>query len=273
MVVTAVGLAGGGSGGPASAGSTSTGYRFAVSLAAAGPRPAGSAAERTAHLRVRRAFKNAGLTLASDHFREPGGGRSRNIIGMRDTPADCLTVLMAHTDSTDFSPGALDNASGVGVLVEFAPRLARLEPECDVWLVATGAEERVTAVQREHAGAAALVRRVVRGRRGRDVRMALSLDEVGKGTRLNLRSNVETGRPPVEEAIIDASRGTGLDVGFDPDLGEGASDNREFQIRGMPAALLGVPDNPVRHTPRDTRRNLTAATFPRVRRLLEALVE
>ena len=273
MVVTAVGLAGGGSGGPASAGSTSTGYRFAVSLAEAGPRPAGSAAERTAHLRVRRAFKNAGLTLASDHFREPGGGRSRNIIGMRDTPADCLTVLMAHTDSTDFSPGALDNASGVGVLVEFAPRLARLEPECDVWLVATGAEERVTAVQREHAGAAALVRRVVRGRRGRDVRMALSLDEVGKGTRLNLRSNVETGRPPVEEAIIDASRGTGLDVGFDPDLGEGASDNREFQIRGMPAALLGVPDNPVRHTPRDTRRNLTAATFSRVRRLLEALVE
>jgi hypothetical protein len=41
----------------------------------------------------------------------------------------------------------------------------------------------------------------------------------------------------------------------------------------MPAALLGVPDNPVRHTPRDTRRNLSAATFPRVRRLLEALVE
>jgi Peptidase family M28 len=243
-----------------------------VSLADAGPRPAGSAAERSAHLRVRRVFKNAGLSLASDHFSVPGGGRSRNIIGIRDTPADCLTVLMAHTDSTDFSPGALDNASGVGVLVELAPRLARIEPECDVWLVATGAEERVTGEQPEHAGAAALVRRVIRQRRAADVQLALSLDEVGRGARLDVVSNVTTARPLVERAINDAARGTGLDVRTVADLGEGASDNREFQIRGMPAARLGVPDNPVRHTPRDTRRNLTAATFPRVRRLLEALV-
>jgi hypothetical protein len=117
------------------------------------------------------------------------------------------------------------------------------------------------------------VRRVVRGRRMRDVRMAVSLDEVGRGTRLQVRSNVTEERPLVEGAIIDAARGTGLSVRLVPDLGEGASDNREFQVSGMPAALLGVGDNPVRHTPRDTRRNLTASTFPRVRRLLEALVE
>jgi len=243
-----------------------------VSLANEGPRPAGSAAERDAQLRVRRVFKASGLALASDRFDVPGGGRSRNVIGIRDTRASCLTILMAHADTTDRAPGALDNASGVGALVELAPRLGRLDPSCDVWLVATGAEERVDGVQRTHAGADALARRVVRTGRGLDVRMALSLDEVGKGNVLHVRSNVETERPLVEEAIIGAASGTGLDVSFDPDLGEGASDNREFQIRGMPAALLGVPDNPVRHTPRDTRRNLTAATFPQVRRLLEALV-
>jgi putative aminopeptidase FrvX len=180
---------------------------------------------------------------------------------------------MAHADSTANSPGALDNASGVGALVDLAPRLQRIEPECDVWLVATGAEERVTTQRPDHAGATALVRRVIRAGRADDLRMALSLDEVGKGTRMDIRANTRVERPNVERAIIAASRGTGLDVRFDADLGEGNSDHREFQIRRLPAAKLGVVDNPIRHTPRDTRRNLTAATFPRVRRLLEALVE
>jgi hypothetical protein len=222
---------------------------------------------------VRRAFKNSGLRLARDRFRVPGGGVSRNIIGIRDTEADCLTILMAHADSTDNSPGALDNASGVGALVELAPRLGRIEPECDVWLVATGAEERVTTQRPDHAGATALVRRVIRSRRAGDLRLALSLDEVGRGARMDLRSNSEAQRPQVERAILEASRGTGLDTRFIPDLGEGNSDHREFQIRRLPGAKLGVPSNPIRHTPADTRRNLTAATFPRVRRLLEALVE
>jgi hypothetical protein len=158
------------------------------------------------------------------------------------------------------------------VLVEFAPRLARLEPECDVWLVATGAEERVTTQRPDHAGATALVHRVIRAGRADDLRMALSLDEVGKGTRMDIRANTRVERPNVERAIIAASRGTGLDVRFDADLGQGNSDHREFQIRNLPGAKLGVVDNPIRHTPRDTRRNLTAATFPRVRRLLESLV-
>jgi hypothetical protein len=218
-------------------------------------------------------FRNAGLRLARDRFRVPGGGVSRNIIGIRDTPADCLVILMAHSDSTGNSPGALDNASGVGVLVEFAPRLARMTPDCDVWLVATGAEERVTTERPDHAGATALVRRVIRSGRAEDLRLALSLDEVGKGTRMDLRSNSEVERPNVERAILDAARGTGLNTRFIPDLGEGNSDHREFQIRRLPAAKLGVVDNPIRHTPADGRRNLTASTFPRVRRLLEALVE
>ena len=99
------------------------GYRFARSHSrSAGPRPAGSAAERRAHARVEKRFRAAGLRVAHDRFRVPGHGRSRNVVGIYDTPADCLVVLIAHTDSVPPAPGADDNASGVGTLVALADR-------------------------------------------------------------------------------------------------------------------------------------------------------
>ena len=95
---------------------------------------------------------------------------------------------MAHADTVPPSPGAEDNASGVGTLVALAPRLAALQPRCDVWLVATGAEERIYTGQPDHLGASALVRRVRARGRARDLRWALSLDEVGRGRAMWLRS-------------------------------------------------------------------------------------
>lgn len=263
-----------GAGGPsiAAAGAQSSGYRFAVSLAEAGPRPAGSGGERAAQLRVRRVLARNGLTIASDSFRVPGRGRSRNVIGIRDTPASCLVILMAHSDSTPGSPGAVDNGSGLGALVDLAPRLGAIDPACDVWLVATGAEERNYTRQPDHLGASALVRRVRRERRTGDLRLALSLDEVGRGTRMRLRSSARAPRKRVERAVVGAARGTGLDVAWVRDAGSGNSDHREFQIRGLPAAKLGVADYPYRHTSADTWDKLSPSTFPRVRRLLEALL-
>ena len=98
---------------PAATAGGSPGYDFAASVARAGPRPAASAAERRAQLRVRAAFKRAGLSLASDRFTVPGKGRSRNVIGIRDGASDCLVVLMAHSDTMPRTPGAEDNASGL----------------------------------------------------------------------------------------------------------------------------------------------------------------
>jgi hypothetical protein len=256
---------------PAAAGEA-PGYRFAVSVAGAGPRPAASAAERRAQLRVRSAFKNAGLTLGANRFTVPGKGRSRNVIGIRDAPGDCLVVLMAHSDSMPQTPGAEDNASGLGALVELAPRLRAIEPRCDVWLVATGAEERIYTGRPDHLGATALRRHIAREGRTDDLRLALSLDEVGRGSRMTLRSSARSRRPGVEGAVARAARGTGIAVGWLRDSGSGNSDHREFQIAGLPAAKLGVPGNPCRHVACDRSSRLTASTFPRVRRLLERLV-
>jgi aminopeptidase YwaD len=250
---------------PSSAAASDPGYVFARALARAGPRPAGSSAERRAHARVEKRFRAAGLRIGHDRFRVPGHGRSRNVVGIHDTPASCLVVLTAHTDSVPPAPGADDNASGVGTLVALAPRLPAIHPACDVWLIATGAEERPYTGQADHLGALAAVPRV--RRRKADLRFVLSLDEVGRGTTFHLRSARYRAR--VEGRIVKAGRGA---VRWIKDAGSGNSDHREFTLAGLPAAKLGVPDEPCRHSACDTPGRLQPRAFVKVRAIVERLL-
>jgi aminopeptidase YwaD len=214
---------------------------------------------------VRRAFLRAGLRVAVQRFRVPGHGRSRNVIGTFQTRRRCLRIVMAHTDTTPHGPGANDNASGVGVVMALAARLRRVRPACDVWLVASGAEERVYTGSPDHLGALALARRVgSRGLRGR-LHWALSLDEVGRGRGFWLRSPVASPRRRVEGELLRAARRAPAAVGWVRDDGTGNSDHREFQLLGMPSAKLGTGaggepcrhracDRPDRPSPRAMRR-------------------
>jgi Zn-dependent M28 family amino/carboxypeptidase len=170
---------------------------------------------------------------------------------------------MAHTDSGPGLPAANDNASGVGVLVALAARLASQGPPCDTWLAVTGSEERWVTGTPDHLGASALVRRVSRlGRRG-DLRIALSLDEVGRGGRFFLQSPNRRARPAVEGLVLAAAQAAGARVRFSPDSGEGNSDHREFELSGLPAAKLGPWNGtePCRHRPCDTWRLLDRGTL------------
>lgn len=254
------------------AGSADPGYRFARSLAVAGPRPAGSRAERTAHLRVARAFQAAGLDVSFARFEVPGKGRSRDVIGVLDTPRRCLRVVMAHADSMPQTPGAVDNASGAGVLVALAPRLRRIALGCDVWLVATGAEERLYTGRPNHLGASALLRRLRKAGRVKDLRIALALDEVGRGTSFSLRSNARAPRHGIERAVLRAARRAGAHASWRRDEGTGNSDHRELQLAGLPAAKLGQPDNPCRHQLCDRPRLLEPRTFALTRHAVERLL-
>jgi aminopeptidase YwaD len=247
---------------------------FAVSLARQGPRPAGSAAERRAHLRVAARLGSVGLRVGYERFGVPGHGTSRDVIGIRDAPGDCLVIAMAHTDTVPPAPGADDNASGVGTLVALARALATGPvPACDVWLVATGSEERPYTGQPDHLGASALVRRLRSAGRLKDVRLALSLDEVGRGTRFDLHSTAAAPRSNVERRILDAASGASVSVRWvrDP-AGEGNSDHRELARAGVPAAKLGVVDEPCRHTACDTPDRLERGAFARVLRVVWPLL-
>ena len=184
-------------------GGADAGHAFAVSLARAGPRPAASAAEARAHARVRARVPRGGAAGRVGHVRRAGprAVAQRGRGARRGRLAACV-VVMAHADSTPQTPGAEDNASGVGALVALAPRL-RLVRRCDTWLVATGAEERLYTGRPDHLGALALVRRVRRLGRARDLRLALSLDEVGRGRPMWLRSRSPSpGRSIVARAAV-----------------------------------------------------------------------
>ncbi|MDA0173648.1 M28 family peptidase [Solirubrobacter taibaiensis] len=251
--------------------SGSDAYNFAVSLARQGQRPAASAAERKAQQRVAARFRRVGLRVGYERFQVPGKGRSRDVIGIRDSAADCLVIAMAHADSVPPSPGAHDNASGVGTLVAMARSLATdPEPACDVWLVATGAEERPYTKTPDHLGASALVARLRRTNRLKDVKLALSLDEVGRGSRFDLHSTAAAPRDDVEQRILDAG-GNRVKWVKDPQ-GEGNSDHRELARAGAPAAKLGVPSEPCRHTACDTPDRLQRTAFTRVLRIVWPLL-
>jgi Zn-dependent M28 family amino/carboxypeptidase len=212
----------------------------------------------------------AGLRVSVQRFPVPGRGRSRNVIGRHDGLRSCLHVVMAHTDTTPNSPGANDNASGLGVLAALAARLGRIRTRCDVWLVATGAEERVYTGSPDHLGALALARRV-RDRERHGFRWALSLDEVGRDRPFWLRSPVPAPRRRIEGALLAAASRARVPVSWVRDDSTGNSDHREFELLGLPAAKLGVGagGEPCRHTPCDRPDRLDPASLRAARRLVE----
>jgi Zn-dependent M28 family amino/carboxypeptidase len=247
-----------------------------------GAAPGGQSRRATGPRLLAGVFRRAGLSLLVQRFRVPGRGRSRNVIGEYDAPRSCLHIVMAHTDSTPDGPGANDNASGLGVLAALAGRLGRYATRCDVWLVATGAEERVYTGSPDHLGALALARRV-RDRERRPLRWALSLDEVGRDRPFWLRSPRAAPRPGVEGALARAARRAGATIRWVPDESTGNSDHRALrgdtsgitprgELLGLPAAKLGVGagGEPCRHSPCDRPRRLDPASLRLARRIVES---
>jgi aminopeptidase YwaD len=247
-------------------------HQIAVRISSWGPRPVASRAEARAQRLMGRVFRRSGLRVGTQEFRVPGRGRSRNTIGVLQTPRTCLRIVMAHADTTPGAPGANDNASGLGVVAALAGRLDEIEPRCDVWLVATGAEERVYTGSPDHLGALALARRArARGGRRR-LDWALSLDEVGRDRPFWLRSPVPLPRPEVERSLLRAAGRAGVPVSWVRDDSSGNSDHREFELLGMPGAKLGVGagGEPCRHRPCDTPDRLDPVSLRLARRLAES---
>jgi hypothetical protein len=255
-----------------------TAYRAAVHLARdIGSRPAASRAELRAHRYVARRFRRAGLQTRFTRFRVPGrgSGRSRNVVGAYDGPRRCLKIVMAHTDSVSAGPGAIDNASGVGVVVALAGRLDEIRPFCDVWLVATGAEERPYTGQADHLGARRLVKHVRRERSARRLRYAFSIDMVGRGGRFQLRSPRAGTRPRVEGQVLAAGRRRDVTLRWRRDSGTGNSDHREFELAGLPGLVMQLWHGlePCWHEACDTWPRLQRRSLRRAQRIAEDVLQ
>jgi len=248
-----------------------TAHETAVRVSSWGPRPAASAAERRVHRHIAGVFRRASLDVVVQRFAVPGRGGSRNVTGVYDGPRSCLHVVMAHADTTPGAPGANDNASGLGVLAALAGRLGRYAKRCDVWLVATGAEERIYTGSPDHLGALALARRVRASPYARRFGWALSLDEVGRDRPFWLRSPVAAPRRRVEGALLRAAGRAGVPLSWVRDESTGNSDHREFELLGLPGLKLGVgaAGEPCRHMACDRPSRLDPVSLRLARRITE----
>lgn len=164
---------------------------------------------------------------------------------------DEQVVVHAHRDHGLY-PGANDNGSGLGTMLEIAAALAGRRPRRSIEFLCTTAEEGVTP------GVAAYI--AARQAEGTltQARAAIDLDMFGVGGKLKL---VELGLWPdsdpiphsewVMRIIEEVAEGLGYEVGRMTSTW-GVAESGRFLTAGVPAAWFWKPDDPYYHSPHDT---------------------
>ncbi|MFA5845196.1 MAG: M28 family peptidase [Coriobacteriia bacterium] len=241
----------------------------AAALARFGVRVEGTAAEARGASYVAGVLRGYGYRVWVQRVTLPNGRASRNVIAERIGRSTSVVVLGAHLDSKRPSPGANDNGSGCGTLLELARDLRGADVVPTVRFAFFGAEESIDGVEaHHHYGSRAYVRSLSSTARARVAGM-ISVDMVGYGSRFNVRS---MGRGPqglVSEMLAE-SRSRGVSMTYLADGGRwGWSDHEAFEVAGIPAAWLEWRPDPACHTSGDVARRLdsrrvaTTGTFLR----------
>lgn len=241
----------------------------ATQLAAGGPRPAGTDADRAARFQLSMALWAAGWDVEERVFSLPQGGESANLVASIGSPeVGPHVVIGGHHDTVAGSPGANDNGSGLGILVALAEELAdeAADLPVPVILVAFGAEEYQPSSPRQHHigsenHAANPLAEVV---------AMLSVDMVGHGDTLCI-CWFAGGPPTLAERLRAVAADTGV-TGVEVRSAPGLSDHAPFARRGVPAALLWTGPAPGYHGPGDTADLLRRDDVDRAGRLVLAFV-
>ncbi len=216
------------------------------------------AAHRRAADWVAARLADHGYDVTRPRFRVPAGtswgvpvpaGASENVVATTPglEPGDPYLLLGAHLDSVPQSPGAEDNASGVGALLAVGEALRAREGRLPVVLVAFGAEEpRGPGDDDHHYGSRHHVAAMSPAER-RSLRGMVSLDRVGVGAVLPV---CDAGRGTgVRDELLQAARRAGVEA--EQCTGNRASDHWSFVRDGLPAARLGSTSYAGYHSPGD----------------------
>ncbi|MGE5185456.1 MAG: M28 family metallopeptidase, partial [Acidobacteriota bacterium] len=194
---------------------------------------------------------------------------------VRFGPPGRALLIMAHYDSVPGSPGAVDNAAAVGVLLELARVLHEHPPAQPILLAFTANEERGLV------GAEALVRD-----RASDVDFAIALDLIGASGPLTLNGASELIGRAEMRWIAGAAERAGVDVSAPiphrvisrwwPQAER--SDHGPFTRHGIRAVHFydrgqdGERIDLAYHSPRDVPSRVDRASVDEIGRLLRALV-
>jgi len=246
---------------------------------AAGPRHATSPAFREAARWLAGRFRASGYDVRQQRFDVPGGtswgipvrgGRSANVVAVPAgfDPHRPHLVVGAHLDTVPQAPGAEDDASGIGVLLVLADRLAGRDEvgRLPVVLVGFGAEEpRGPTDADHHYGSRAYVAALGPVER-RAVRGMLALDRVGVGVVVPVCS---AGDDAAQQQVLRAGRRAGVPTSSCRNT---SSDHWSFVQEGLPGVRVGGTSYAGYHSAADVPGVVDRAQLLRTARLVQAWV-
>ena len=242
-----------------------------------GPREATSDAFARAANWVEFRLAEFGYEVSRQRFQVPAGnswgvdvpaGTSANVIAdpVGFHPSRPHIVIGAHLDTVPQAPGAEDNASGIGVMLELARMVAARAPEVPVRFVAFGAEEpRGEGDALHHFGSMRYVELMTRNEQRTLVAM-VSLDRVGtRGPYIPVSSG-----PGGENALRDDLARSARELGIQTQLFDdnASSDHWSFTKAGLPSVRLGSISYGCYHASCDLPRTVDPTQLTRVGRTM-----
>lgn len=240
-----------------------------------GIRVQGTEGDRRAAEYIREAFRQGGYAeVVTQTVPLPNGGTTSNIYVDSPGSGDGFTIIIgAHYDTIGGtgSPGANDNASGVGVVLELA-RVFRTNPHYpNLRFVAFGAEEVTPGLGRNdhHHGS-----RYMAARLGQEPDKnfigAISVDMVGVGNRLLLNSTLKTPKSLLD-LFFAYCKGQGIIPEFRQD--KEWSDHEAFEGHGISSFWMEFYNDPNYHTTADTIDKIEPSLIERSGLLLQGFLE
>lgn len=217
-----------------------------------GNRPAGSEAEREAAAYIADQLVSWGYTPRFEEFPLPNGLTSLNVVAERPGTSDARFVLGGHFDTKSPSPGANDNGTGVGVVLEIARLLSESDPVATIEFAFFGSEERIDADPDHHhygsrARVAAMSAQDMQATAG-----MISVDMIGWGPDFHVRT-MRKGPQSLSDDLLAYAREREIACTFKLDPGStGWSDHEAYELAGIPAAWVEWRDDPTYHTVGDT---------------------
>jgi hypothetical protein len=212
-----------------------------------GPREATSDAYKRAARWVETRFRSYGYATSRQRLRVPAGnswgvdvpaGTTWNVVAVPPglDPGQQHRVVTAHLDTVPLAPGAEDDGSGIGVVLELARMAAIQPPATPVVFIAFAAEEpRGDGDLLHHFGSTAYVDRLDARHRSL-VKGMVALDRVGVPASAVPVCTGGLGSRRVQRALVRAGQRAGVRTARCANTG---ADHWSFEKAGMPAARVG----------------------------------
>ena len=237
-----------------------------------GPRYAGTPQEQHAAEYIRGVLTDLGYEV---HLQKgipvpPLSKVTQNVVGIKPGSSNALRIVVGgHYDSINRgggSPGANDNGSGIGVVLEVARVLRRVKLPYRIDFVAFGSEESVDGVAaHHHYGSNHFVADYLESPGDPKLVGMMSVDMIGVGNDLYARTVGLANRILVDKSLASAERlGVPLEV-----LSGGAwSDHDAFELAGVPSVWYHRKEDPDYHTCRDVSANVESVHLRTMGRLV-----